>query len=414
MAKKSIKKHVDNLPELPDAPGVYLFMADKTPLYIGKATSLRDRVRSYFSDDLRLTRTPLVQKAFGDAATIEWQSTDSAIEALLLEANLIKKYKPLGNTAQMDDKSYNYVVFTAEDFPRIFTVRGLELSTKYDPDEFKYVFGPYTSGSSLRKALRLIRRIFPFRGEKDPVERKRIHSPLNEQLGLVPSFNNIDKSEYSRLINNLRLFFEGKKGKLVKTLEREMKAAANQMEFEQAARLRNTISALNHINDTTLISDEFINGTAEASTSFVIESYDVAHTMGENMVGVMIVMEGQLFNKSRYRKFKIRRYKRSNDPGALKEMIDRRLNHPEWPLPNLFVVDGGKAQYNAFKSILDQAGIEIPVVAVTKGQGHKPKGYIGPIELIQKHEDVILQSNAEAHRFAITWHRNKQRKQRFK
>jgi excinuclease ABC subunit C len=135
--------------------------------------------------------------------------------------------------------------------------------------------------------------------------------------------------------------------------------------------------------------------------------------MGENMVGVMIVMEGQLFNKSRYRKFKIKRFKKSNDPGALREMLERRLNHTEWPLPNLFVVDGGKAQFNAFTKVLYKNGVTIPVVAVTKGVGHKPKGYVGDNEIIQNHEDLILRSNAEAHRFAITWHRSKQRKERF-
>ena len=313
MTKNKIKKDKDNLKNLPDNPGVYLFLVDDKPLYIGKATSLRDRVRSYFNNDLRQTRTPLVQKAVDDANTIEWRQTDSALEALLLEANLIKKYKPIGNTSQVDDKSYNYVVFTDEDFPRIFTVRAHDLTMKYDPDEFKYVFGPFTSGASLRKALRLIRKIFPFRGYKDPVKRTKIHSPINEQMGLVPKFNDIDKAEYSRLIANLRLFFEGRKSKLIKSLERDMKNAAKDMRFEDAAKLRNTISALNHINDTSLINDEFIQGTSESNTSFVIESYDVAHTMGENMVGVMVVMEGQLFNKSRYRKFKIKSVKGIDD-----------------------------------------------------------------------------------------------------
>jgi excinuclease ABC subunit C len=192
-----------------------------------------------------------------------------------------------------------------------------------------------------------------------------------------------------------------------------MQSAAKEMDFEMAAKIRNTISALNHINDTSLISDEFINGSADAKHHFVVESYDVAHTMGENMVGVMVVMEGGLFNKSRYRKFNIKRYKKSNDPGALREILERRLGHTDWPLPNLFIVDGGKAQYNAFQSVLAEAGISIPIIAVTKGVGHKARGYIGDREIISNHEDVILQSNAEAHRFAITWHRAKQRKRRF-
>ena len=409
-----LKTLLDKSANFPDQPGVYMFLANNKPVYIGKATLLRDRIKSYFNDDLRLTRTPLVQKAVDEADDLEFIETDSVLEALILEANLIKKHQPLGNTALMDDKSFNYVVFTDEDYPRVFTVRAHDLSTKYDPDEFKYVFGPYTSGTSLKKALKLIRKIFPFRGQKDRVKRRdRIDSPLNEQIGLVPNFSEIEKRDYQLLINNLRLFFEGKKSKLIKDLNKQMKQAANELDFEAAGKLRNTIYALEHINDTSLIDDQFVGSGHLKNNEFVIESYDVAHSMGENMVGVMIVMEGGLFNKSRYRKFKIKKYKRSNDPGALKEVLNRRLRHDEWPLPDLFVVDGGKAQYNAYSDILQNVGISIPVVSVVKGQGHKPKGFIGDQDIIEKYEEEILRSNIEAHRFAITWHRAKQRKDRF-
>lgn len=400
--------------QFPDNPGVYIFKTAGSPVYIGKATSLRDRVRSYFNDDLIRTRTALVQKAIAGADDLEFQQTDSALEALILESNLIKKYKPVGNTSMMDDKSFNYVVFTDEDFPRVFTVRGHDLVNTYDPDDFKYVFGPYTSGVSLKKALHLIRRIFPFRGQKDPVRRTGKHSPLNEQIGLVPKFSEFEKSEYARLINNLRLFFEGKKSKLVKELTRDMKSAAKDMNFEQAAKLRNTISALNHINDTSLIDESFVySSTGDPDRGLVIESYDIAHTMGENMVGVMIVLEGGLPNKARYRKFRIKKFNSSNDAGALTEVINRRLDHSEWPLPDLIVVDGGKAQYNAIAKALDQVGVIVPIVAVTKGQGHKPKGYIGDQGLILNNETDIISANAEAHRFAINWHRSAQRKKRF-
>ncbi len=415
MSKNIIKKTKDYLVKLPDCPGVYLFLdSDNKPLYIGKATSLRDRVRSYFSLDLVYVRSALVQKVVDESDSIEWIETDSALEALILESNLIKKYQPYGNTLNVDDKTYNYVVFTNEDYPRIFTVRGHELSTVYDPDEFKYVFGPYVSGTSLIKALRLIRNIFPYRGKKDPVRRTSQHSPLNEQIGLVPDLTDVDKLQYSRLINNLRLFFEGKKSALVKSLNQDMKLAAKEMRFEDAAKIRNTLFALDHINDTTLIGEDFVNATTESNSTFVIESYDIAHTMGESMVGVMVVMEGDLFNKARYRKFNIKKFKSANDTGALRQMLERRLDHNEWPLPDIFVVDGGQAQYNVFIKTLEKVGVQIPVVAVTKGDGHKPKGYIGDSTIIKEHEDMILRSNAEAHRFAITWHRSKQRKERFK
>lgn len=393
--------------KLPDTPGVYFFKKEGDILYIGKATSIRDRVRSYFSGDILQSRSPLIQRMINEAHEIDYQETDSVLEALILEANVIKKYQPPYNTKEKDNKSFKHVVFTNDEYPRVFTVRGKDLTTLYDPDEFKYVFGPFPSGGSLKEALKIIRKIFPYRGEKDPVEDTLKVSPLKRQIGLVPDFSVVSKKEYQNTILNLKLFFEGKKKRLVSKLEKEMNVAAKNMQFEEAEDLKRKIFALTHINDIALIKDEYITDT---QTNIRIESFDIAHMGNTNRVGVMVVVEDGFPNKTQYRKFKIKEKDSKGDTGALKEVLERRLEHTEWPYPNLFVVDGGKAQLNLFKEVLTHYGIEIPVVSVVKNEKHMPKDILGDKEYRNMYEREILIANQEAHRFAMNYHRQLRRR----
>jgi excinuclease ABC subunit C len=410
----------EKLKKLPDKPGVYVFKLkienEKGKageiLYIGKATSLRDRVRSYFAGDVFETRGPRIEKMIEEAEDIEWQETDSALEALILEANLIKKYQPKYNAREKDQKSWNYVVITKEDFPRVLLVRARELQMKWDPDDMKYSFGPYPHGGQLKEALKIIRKIFPFRGEKDPVETKRQKSYLNEQIGIVPKFRlgDVSKKEYAKTVRNLQLFFEGKKGKLLKELEKEMKATAKEEKFEKAAQLRNQIFSLEHIKDVSLIKNISTNNYSLSTVR--IEGYDVAHTAGKETVGVMVVVEDGEPKKSDYRMFKIRRSREGSDTDALREVLERRLEHAEWPLPKVIAIDGGRAQRNIAVKVLEQAGIQIPVVSVVKDQRHKPREILGDRQIKVKYESDILIANNEAHRFAQNHH--KKLRDRFK
>ncbi|MEX2405667.1 MAG: UvrB/UvrC motif-containing protein [Candidatus Paceibacterota bacterium] len=399
----------ETIKDLPDTPGVYLFKSRKDILYIGKATSIRDRVRSYFSSDLRTTRSLLIEKMVEEADSIDFQETDSVLEALILEANLIKKHQPPYNTQEKDSKSFNHVVITDEDYPRLFTVRATELATVYDPDEFKYVFGPYPRGGALKEALRIIRKIFPYRGKKDPVELKGRKSPLKMQIGLVPDFSEVSKREYSNTIQNLRLFFEGRKGKLIKKLEREMKEAAKEKEFEKAEELKRKIFALQHINDVSLIKEENLR-EEDPENIQRIEAYDIAHMGGGDSAGVMVVIENGFLKKQDYRRFKIRTAKAGSDTGALKEVLSRRLAHDEWQYPNLIVVDGSTAQINVAESILEEYGFKIPVVSVVKDEKHQPRELKGESRFITTYEKEILLANQEAHRFASSYHQNLRRK----
>ncbi len=414
---------------IPDGPGVYFFLGkNKKVLYIGKATSLRDRTRSYFSPDLIATRGRLLVDMVAKASALDWRETDSVLEALLLEASLVRSYKPNYNTELKDDKSFNYVVVTKEDFPRVLVVRGRELAKKipsretrlpagrdkHDPNSLlkqfsaQYTFGPFPHGLQLREAMKLIRKIFPYRDTCTPGQRRPC---FNAQIGLCPGVCSgaVTKQEYRRNIRHIVLLFEGKKKQLIKALNKEMRVAAAEEEFEQAKELHRQMYALQHIQDISLIKEEYRSATLAQDRR--IEAYDVAHLRGSAAVGVMVVVEEGVANKAQYRKFKIKSAKAGDDPGALREILSRRLGHDEWPLPRIIVVDGSTAQINAAQSVLAEYGMAIPVVGVVKDEKHRPRNIKGDRDLIKDREQDILLANGEAHRFAIGYHRKKSRKE---
>jgi excinuclease ABC subunit C len=350
--------------KLPDTPGVYFFLgARKQILYIGKATSLKNRVRSYFTDDIKDKRSELIEKMVLEAKTLEHTKTDSVLEALILETNLIRTHKPVYNTRSKDDKSYNHLVITNEEFPRVLVVRGKDLTEQFSDKEIKYEFGPFTSGTLFREALKIVRKLFKFYDTKRPVgEEKgkflRGKIDFNRQIGLYPTEEN--REEYNRTIRHIRLFFEGKKQQVIKELEKDMMKLAKLEKFEEAHIIKKRIFALTHIQDIALIKDD--NRMYRDDKRVRIEAYDVAHMGGKDMVGVMTVIESGEVAKDEYRKFKIKTLNDANDPAALKEVLERRLNHPEWPLPQIIVVDGSTAQKNAAEAVLRATGHVIPVV----------------------------------------------------
>ncbi len=383
---------------LPDVPGVYYFKnKQKEILYIGRATSLKDRVASYFRADLIKTRGPFLVDMVTQSATVEHVQTDSVLEAIILESNEIKKYLPYYNTKEKDNKSYNFVVISDEEFPRVIITRGRNID-KLDEDELgykiKYQFGPYPQGNLLKDALKIVRKIFPFKDAKATLKHQE---SFYRSLGLSPNTDSPDAHrEYNKTIRNLVLFFEGKKIKLIKTLEKEMLDYAKNEEFEKAQKNRNTLYALRHIQDISLIKDD----EETPIEGFRIEAYDIAHMAGGANVGVMTVVINSQVQKLHYKKFKISR-DTNNDTAALKEVLTRRFNHPEWTFPNLIVIDGGIGQLNSAKEIVH----DIPIVSVVKNDKHKPDHFLGDEKMIKIHSKDILLVNSEAHRFGIAYHR---------
>lgn len=393
-----------DLPDLPDTPGVYRFKAaDGEVLYVGKATSLRDRVRSYFNPDLFDTRGPLLVRMIDEAVSVEAEETETVIEALILEASLIKRYMPRFNTKEKDDKSFTYVLITKEEVPRILVVRGRDLLKSPEKYKAQHVFGPFPQGAAVKEALRLLRKIFPFfSNERRSSLSKVIQGKLifNRQLGLLPA----DMNEYRANLRSIQYIFQGKKRELLKELEREMHEAAAVEDFEHAALRRKQLFALTHIQEVSLIKKE--RRAPDAVHGFRIEAYDAAHLSGTNTVGVMTVIEDGEIEKGAYRKFTVRSVT-NNDPAALKELLERRLAHPEWPFPQLIVVDGGEVQKRTAEKVLHQRGHHISVVAVVKDEHHKPRDVLGAKEMVSAHRDDILLANAEAHRFALSFHRQR-------
>ncbi len=397
---------------IPDKPGVYFFYKGKNLLYIGKATSLRDRTRSYFSSDLIATRGPLILDMTVQTTSLKWQETDSVLEALILEASLIKKHQPKYNTKEKDNKSFNYVCITRAELPHVLIIRGRNIQKEVTSKKYQATYGPFPNGLQLREAMKIIRQIFPY---IDAQSAKRDNFEFYRQLGLTPDVSSREiKIVYKKNIINLKLFFAGKKKKIVQNLKKEMMAFAHTREFEKAGDIKKKIFALEHINDVSLLKEDPVSSIEKKyfnnSSSYRIEAYDIAHMAGKNMVGVMTVVEDTEVVKHEYKKFIIRSQTGVNDTGALEEVLTRRFRHMEWGMPSLVVVDGSTAQVNVAKRVLSEYALSIPIVAVVKDDRHKAKALMGDEEIIHKYKQAILLSNSEAHRFAITFHKQKRNK----
>ncbi len=392
---------LEQVKKLPLSPGVYLFLnKNKKPLYVGKATSLRRRVISYFQKQ----QDPRLAEMIDSAVKIKYYKTDSVLEALVLEANLIKKYWPKYNVKEKDNRSFIYIVIPRQardkfpradgstsltaGFPRPFIVRQRELE-KFPQDR---VFGPYQSLSAIKNGLRIIRKIFPYStclAAGKPA--KNSGKPcFDYQIGLCPGacVNKISKEEYQKNIDNLILFLRGEKKKLFKKLKNE-----NQM----------AIQSLKHIQDVALISREDLSqGTAKFNR---IEGYDISHLTGKETVGSMVVFIDGKADNSQYRLFNIKEAPANDDLRALEEMITRRFRHPEWHYPDLIMIDGGKPQISFISKTFKKLNISIPIVGISKFGGDKlvfqPKVKSSLKELIQTEKGVLLKVREEAHRFAL-------------
>ncbi len=407
MDSKWIKKQ-----KIPDTPGIYIFRDyRKRPLYIGRATSLYDRTKSYFANDLIKTRGPRIVDMVTKSKSVTWIETSSVLEAIILESILIKRYQPFYNIDEKDDKSAQYVIITDELWPRVFLARARDLEKmqidKVLPYKVLRSFGPFTDSGLIKEALKILRKMFPFRDIKAQDPR---HEAFYRAIGRSPEKgDDLMRNSYLKTIKYLVMFFEGNVNKLRKSISKDMNVAIEDLRFEDAGKAKKLLYALDHINDVALIrKNKELNITQGNSShgNFRIEAYDVAHIFGTNVVGVMVASIGGELSKNEYRKFKISKEK-NNDISGLVEILSRRLDHSEWTYPDLIVVDGNERQYESALKVLQARRVNIPVIAVTKDHRHKASSFVGSSDLISKHKDNIVTINAEAHRFAIKYHREK-------
>lgn len=391
---------------LPDTPGVYLFQRGRNILYIGKATSLRARVKSYFNKNLLATRGEWLVKMVDETTRVNYHPTSSVLEALILEAALIKKYQPRFNAKEKSDKSFWHVAITKEKWPRVLLTR--EKNLKANSQKLEAIFGPFPRPSEIKMALKIVRKIFPFRDKCQPESGKAC---FNYQIRLCPGVcvGGISAADYRRTIRHLKLFFSGRTKRLLGHLRQEMRKFAKAQKFERVGEIKRRIFALQHIQDVALLQTEAVMPAETGGKTFRLEAYDVAHLAGGNAVGVMVVLEDGELSSGQYRKFELRASKSGDDLGALREILERRLNHPEWLLPDLIVIDGGKMQLNLAKKVLLENNLQnIELVSVVKDEKHRAREILGAKKLAHGREKAIIRANHEAHRFATSYHRQKQ------
>ena len=418
--------------KIPKKSGVYFFKNKKREiLYIGKAADLRNRLRFYFSKGVKDARILGMLK---NATGVSWQKTDSEIEALILESQLIKKHRPAFNILMRDDKQYFYVSFTKEVFPKV-------LISHQQKD-----IGPFTDGGALKTTLKFLRRIFPY----CTCKQTHYNYCLNYHLENCPGYcclkngtrvKNQELKTYLKNIKAIKDVLNGKRFSVVKSLEKEMKQTAKNDEFIEAISLRNKIKQLKWVFENAKIISkspedsppEALKNKALKETQIAfglptlphrIEAYDISNIQGTSAVGSMAVFTDGQPSKDQYRKFKIQSKSSPDDAAMLKEVLLRRFKHQEWPPPDLVIVDGGELQLNTAiatwelnSQVAHRAG-KISIITLTKNKKHKPKKihtlYKGiPWTVRELPKDVwnlLVQVNSEAHRFAISYYRKTHRK----
>lgn len=440
---------------IPKSPGVYQFFNNKGGIiYIGKAANLASRVLSYWQKSAN--HTPAKELMLKQVEKIKWIETSSEIEALLLEANLVKKFQPEFNVLLRDDKRFLYIKVSMEDeIPGVFAARKITKAGKY--------FGPFVSAAAVRETLKAIRKIWPYCSMRKLQKKPCFYHQIDLCAGVCGGV--IKRREYiDKIINPIILFFEGKKEKIIKkyelrikNYESELKKLGKKEELEirnqelgdeknkdeeKLEKLKDKILELKYIlanmkrvlehTEIINLAEKYAADTVELAKLLSlprvperIEGYDISNIFGKEAVGSMVVFSAGEPDKSQYRKFKIRIGQgEANDARMLREVLERRFRRtvaaekPEeaWPLPDLIIIDGGKAQVNAVCGIIKKMKLDIPVIGISKGKGLRSA--IAPDKLFfpgeKKPLELPLASPAlhllkrvrdEAHRFAIAYHR---------
>ena len=400
------------LSKLPDSPGVYFHKnAAGEIIYVGKAAVLKNRVRQYFQKTKKDIKTEALVAEINDT---DWITVDTEMDALFLESEMIKRYMPKWNILLRDDKTVSYVrISMQEEVPDIsFTRNPID-------DKATYI-GPFYGKSAVEKAVRMLRRIFPYYTK--PYDGKK---SLDTDLGLTPGIE-IGKStpkDYKRNLRKLIRYLEGDREKLLKELEKTMYDEASKGNYELAAEARDQLFGLKELKKKIVFSDkEFLDISSDQALKHLqelldldepprrIEGYDISHQSGTNTVASMVVFINGASARSEYRKFKIHT-STNDDLKSMQEVITRRLKHPEWEYPDLIVLDGGAGQMNAILPLLEP--YHIPVIGRDKSGDHSrsagvkiiiPNKGLVPLSSSSHVARLIARIDEESHRFAITYH----------
>ncbi len=441
MKTSNISQKVESLPQ---TPGSYIFKdAGGKVIYVGKAKNLKSRVKSYFSVSIPSDfKTAELVSKIND---LEFIKVGSEFEALILEAELIKKYRPKYNIVLKDDKSRIYIVIRDDvisisgkkyKLPKVITAR------KPDLKDSDIVFGPYPNNVVVRKILTTSRKIFPFRdcNYTKFAKYRKIGSPcLYGHMGICPSpclaSEPSDLSSYKKNISGLKKILSGNATGLIKNIKKKMQTYSENEKFEEAAVYRDLLDKFYFVQKTFREAEEYINNpyliddinkkSLEEIKDFLpflknlprrIECYDISNISGKEAVGSMVVSINGSIDKSEYKRFKIKVKKTPDDFGMMYEVLYRRLKRElpgsdvkSWGLPDLIVVDGGKPQVSSASDVLKDLGIFVPVVGIAKK--FETLVYKEGEEFYEKRfpndslgMKLIIRLRDESHRFAQSYH----------
>lgn len=431
----------NKLKELPLTPGVYFHKNAKDKIiYIGKAAVLRNRVKQYFQASRY--RDPKTEALIAEISDTEWIEVDSEVDALFLEAEMVRRYMPQYNILLRDDKSLQFVrINHKSNYPTVtITRRPLDDGAEY--------YGPYINGWAVKRALKYLRRIFPYAIKH---QEDTLGSTLYQQIGLDPGIDSGKTSlkEYKANLSKLGQYLRGQRVTLVKKLKKDMSAAANAQDFELATKLRNQVFSIQALGKQIIFSDhEFLDISKDKALAGLtdllgftkplrrIEGFDISHMSGSDVVASMVVFSNGIPDKTAYRKFKLK-IQQNNDFASMSEVIGRRLsekNRKAWSIPDMFLIDGGKGQLGAALEARDNLNLShIPMIGLAKREeelvvslnnefgykkqsikqaAHKLKALVTESDdflLIELPKDsdivkLLQRIRDESHRFAVSYH----------
>lgn len=381
-------------------------------MYIGKAINIQNRVKSHFRQN---NTDPRNMSMLSKVKKIETISVDSDIEALILESNLIKKFKPAFNSQLKDDKDYLYIKITDDQYAKVKAAR------KRDLKGAKIYFGPYPSATKVRTTIKILRKIFRF-GNCSPNQKRPC---LYYHLGLCPGVcvGLTTPEQYRKNIRKLVMFLRGETSKVTRSLMQEVQSAIRNLEFEKAGQIQKQLDSLNYVTKVYRDIEDLGLGLQETRERELkelaavlnlsedperIECYDISNIRGKEATGSMVVFSQAIADHNSYRRFRIKSVKGINDTAMIAEVLTRRFKN-DWQRPDLIVIDGGKGQLNSAIGVLGKNHLDIPVISLAKRleeiyQVGKPH----PLRLDRSNPalKLVQRMRDESHRFAITYHRN--------
>jgi excinuclease ABC subunit C len=430
----------EKLQQLPLDPGVYFHKSQSGEvIYVGKAANLRNRVRQYFQESR--VRDAKTDALVAEIVDTDWITVETELDALFLESEMIKRYKPRYNILLRDDKSQLYIrIPMRESYPAV-------TYTRAPLDDDATYFGPYYNGAAVRKAMMYLRRIFPYSTHETLPKRVC----LQYHIGLCPGveMQMITSIAYKETLKRLMRYLRGERQAIVRELESEMASLAKKQQYEEAGIVRNRIRNLKELQRQIVFGDkEFVDISKDVALTQLrellrlpdvprrIEGYDISHMSGTNNVASMVVATNGLADKAQYRKFKMQ-LPGNNDFGHMRETMLRRFSgrHDDWPEPSLLLIDGGKGQLGSALEALGELGRSIPAIGLAKRQEEivikrdGPTGYDPEVAkrlgaFVQESEGFLLISLShqshivkllqrirdESHRFAVSYHSTLKRK----